>query len=88
MRLIKSGKVKDVYEVSDRELEFVFSDRISVFDKIIPSNIPHKGETLARTSAYWFEVVETLGVKTHYLRLVASNRSGLNGCRSFVIMGC
>ncbi len=74
MQLIKSGKVKDVYEVSDSELEFVFSDRISVFDKVIPSNIPHKGETLARTSAYWFEVVETLGVKTHYLRLAASNR--------------
>ena len=74
MQLIKSGKVKDVYEVSDEELEFVFSDRISVFDKVIPSTIPHKGETLARTSAYWFEVVEELGVKTHYLRLPASNR--------------
>ena len=74
MRLIKSGKVKEVYEVSDRELEFVFSDRISVFDKIIPCDIPNKGETLARTSAYWFEVVEELGVRTHYLRLTASNR--------------
>lgn len=73
-RLIKSGKVKDVYEVSERELEFVFSDRISVFDKIIPSSIPYKGETLARTSAYWFEVVEELGVRTHFLRLTASNR--------------
>jgi phosphoribosylaminoimidazole-succinocarboxamide synthase len=71
---MKSGKVKDVYEVSDGELEFVFSDRISVFDKVIPSTIPHKGETLARTSAHWFEVVESLGVKTHYLRLIASNR--------------
>jgi len=73
-RLLRSGKVKDVYAVSDRELEFVFSDRISVFDKIIPSSIPHKGETLARTSAYWFDVVEALGVRTHYLRLTASNR--------------
>lgn len=73
-RLLRSGKVKDVYAVSDRELEFVFSDRISVFDKIIPSSIPHKGETLARTSAYWFDVVAALGIRTHFLRLTASNR--------------
>lgn len=75
MQLHKSGKVKDVYEVSPDQLEFVFSDRISVFDKIIPSNIPHKGETLARTSAYWFEVIEEeLGIPTHYLELISPNR--------------
>jgi phosphoribosylaminoimidazole-succinocarboxamide synthase len=74
MRLIKSGKVKDVYEVNDEELEFLFSDRISVFDKIIPSNIPNKGETLARTSAYWFDVAKQLGIPTHYLGLTAPNR--------------
>ena len=74
MRFLKSGKVKDVYEVNDSELEFVFSDRISVFDKIIPSDIPFKGETLARTSAYWFEICRNLGIRTHYLKLVASNR--------------
>ncbi len=51
MHLVKSGKVKDVYAVNDKELEFKFSNRISVFDKIIPSEIPNKGETLARTSA-------------------------------------
>jgi len=74
MRLVKSGKVKDVYEVSADQLEFVFSDRISVFDKIIPSEIPHKGETLARTSAYWFEVIGELGVPSHYIKLAAPNR--------------
>jgi phosphoribosylaminoimidazole-succinocarboxamide synthase len=74
MRFLKSGKVKDVYEVSDSELEFVFSDRISVFDKIIPSDVPFKGETLARTSAFWFEICRNLGIRTHYLRLVAPNR--------------
>ncbi len=74
MRLLKSGKVKDIYEVNDHELEFVFSDRISVFDKIIPSTIPNKGETLARTSAYWFGISEELGITTHYLGLTAGNR--------------
>lgn len=73
LHLIKSGKVKDVYQISSKELLFVFSDRISVFDKIIPSMIPHKGETLARTSAYWFELVQKMGINTHYLELVAPN---------------
>lgn len=72
--MIKSGKVKDVYEVSDRELEFVFSDRISVFDKMIPSSVPHKGETLARTSAHWFEIAEGLDIPTHFTALTSPNR--------------
>lgn len=73
-KLVKSGKVKEVYAVSDKELEFAFSDRISVFDKIIPSSIPHKGETLVRTSAYWFDVLGQLGIPSHYIRLTAPNR--------------
>jgi len=71
---MKSGKVKDVYVVNDKELEFEFSNRISVFDKIIPSEIPNKGETLARTSAYWFELLQKLGISTHYLGLTSPNR--------------
>ncbi|MDI6707528.1 MAG: phosphoribosylaminoimidazolesuccinocarboxamide synthase [Candidatus Thermoplasmatota archaeon] len=74
MRLIKKGKVKEVYEVDDKELEFLFTDNISVFDKIIPSKIPFKGETLCRTSAYWFRVAENLGMKTHFIKLIAPNR--------------
>ncbi|MCP8311283.1 MAG: phosphoribosylaminoimidazolesuccinocarboxamide synthase [Candidatus Methylarchaceae archaeon HK01M] len=74
MHLIKSGKVKDVYELNTKELEFVFSNRISVFDKIIPSEIPKKGETLARTSAYWFEVVKDLGILTHYIGFKPPNQ--------------
>ncbi|MDI9378265.1 MAG: phosphoribosylaminoimidazolesuccinocarboxamide synthase, partial [Candidatus Thermoplasmatota archaeon] len=43
MELIRTGKVKEVYAVDQKTLEFVFTDNISVFDKIIPSSIPHKG---------------------------------------------
>lgn len=74
LRLLKSGKVKDVYESDINQLEFVFSNRISVFDKIIPSEIPHKGETLARTSAYWFEAIRELSIPSHYIKLIAPNR--------------
>lgn len=74
VRFLRKGKVKEVYEVSKDELEFVFTDQISVFDKIIPTLVPHKGETLCRTSAHWFKAVESLGIKTHFLRLADGKR--------------
>src|SRR3990170_3468075 len=74
MRFLLKGKVKEVYEVSEDELEFVFTDQISVFDKVIPTLVPHKGETLCRTSAHWFKVVADLGIRTHFLGLPAGNR--------------
>ncbi len=74
MRFLRKGKVKEVYEVSESELEFVFTDQISVFDKVIPTLVPYKGETLCRTSAHWFEVVEDLGVCAHFMRVIGGNR--------------
>jgi phosphoribosylaminoimidazole-succinocarboxamide synthase len=74
VRFLRKGKVKEVYEVSEDELEFVFTDQISVFDKVIPTLIPHKGETLCRTSAHWFKAVDELGMRTHFLRLSGGNR--------------
>ncbi len=72
--LLRSGKVKDVYAAGEDELEFVFSNRISVFDKIIPSEVPYKGETLCKTSAYWFGVLDKLGIQTHFIKLTPPNR--------------
>src|SRR6266704_95208 len=74
VRFLRKGKVKEVYEVSEEELEFVFTDQISVFDKVIPTLVPHKGETLCRTAAHWFAVVDVLGIRTHFLRLSGGNR--------------
>jgi len=66
---VRRGKVKEVYEVSPTELEFRFTNDISVFDKHIPSEIPFKGETLARTAAHWFERCSRLNVPHHFLGL-------------------
>jgi len=74
MELINKGKVKGVYAVNDKELEFLFSDRISVFDQIIPSEIPDKGESLCRESAFWFKKVEDMGVKTHFISIPSGNK--------------
>ncbi len=74
MQHIRTGKVKEVYAVDDKQLEFVFTDNISVFDKIIPSQIPHKGETLCRTAKYWFTLLEKKGIKSHFIEYLPPNR--------------
>ena len=74
VKFLRKGKVKEVYEVSPTELEFVFTDQISVFDKVIPSLVPHKGETLCRTSAHWFRVAQDMGLRTHFLRVEDGDR--------------
>ena len=74
MKLITCGKVKDVYEIDDSKLEFLFSDRISVFDKIIPSKIPRKGEVLCQCSRFWFEKLEDGGIATHFIESAAPDR--------------
>lgn len=66
------GKVKEAYDLGDR-LEFRFTDNISVFDKVIPSLIPHKGETLCREGMYWFERASRMGIKTHFLEYIPPN---------------
>ncbi|HKS59297.1 MAG TPA: phosphoribosylaminoimidazolesuccinocarboxamide synthase, partial [Thermoplasmata archaeon] len=68
-KYLRRGKVKEVYEVSPTELEFRFTDDISVFDKHIPSEIPFKGETLARTAAHWFGMCDRLRIPHHFLGL-------------------
>ncbi len=74
MKLLRKGKVKEVYEAGADGLEFVFTDQISVFDKIISNSIPHKGDALCRTGAFWFQIAKTMGIRTHFMELVASNR--------------
>ncbi|MBN1341267.1 MAG: phosphoribosylaminoimidazolesuccinocarboxamide synthase [Phycisphaerae bacterium] len=51
---VRRGKVRDVYDLGDK-LAIVASDRISVFDVILPTGIPMKGKVLTRISAFWFE---------------------------------
>lgn len=70
----REGKVKRVYDVSDKEIEFEFTDRISVFDKIIPSKIPYKGETLCREGAFWLKEAEKLGFLTHFIKITDKNK--------------
>jgi len=55
LQLHASGKVRDVYRLDDRHLLFVATDRISAFDYVLATGIPHKGRVLTQVSLFWFE---------------------------------
>jgi phosphoribosylaminoimidazole-succinocarboxamide synthase len=63
-RHLHSGKVRDLYELTDGphagHLLMVASDRISIFDFVLDSTIPDKGEVLTRMSLWWFEQLADL----------------------------
>jgi phosphoribosylaminoimidazole-succinocarboxamide synthase len=52
---LRSGKVRDLYEVGSDRLLLVASDRISAFDVVLDQPIPDKGRVLTGLSAFWFE---------------------------------
>src|ERR1700739_2708579 len=55
LKLHASGKVRDVDSVGAQRLLFVATDRISAFDYILATGIPHKGRVLSQISLFWFE---------------------------------
>src|ERR1700733_1655646 len=55
LNLHASGKVRDVYNIDDQQLLFIATDRISAFDYILASGIPHKGRVLSQISLFWFD---------------------------------
>ncbi|WBB54932.1 phosphoribosylaminoimidazolesuccinocarboxamide synthase [Verrucosispora sp. WMMD573] len=59
MELLHSGKVRDVYAEGD-DLILVASDRISVYDVVLPTPIPDKGKLLTALSLWWFEQLADL----------------------------
>jgi phosphoribosylaminoimidazole-succinocarboxamide synthase len=53
--LIHKGKVRDVYQIDDKRLLMVASDRLSAFDVVLPDTIPQKGQLLTQISNFWFK---------------------------------
>ena len=54
LKLLRRGKVRDVYEVDEDRLLIVATDRISAFDSVSPTPIERKGEVLTALSRFWF----------------------------------
>ncbi len=55
LNFLRSGKVRDIYEVDGDRLLMVASDRISAFDCVLPNAIPLKGRVLTQLSKFWFD---------------------------------
>jgi phosphoribosylaminoimidazole-succinocarboxamide synthase len=55
-----TGKVRDLYDAGDDRLLLVASDRVSVFDVVLPDPIPDKGRVLTAISSFWFDRVADL----------------------------
>jgi phosphoribosylaminoimidazole-succinocarboxamide synthase len=66
MKLLRRGKVKDIYDLQNGDILLHFSDRISAFDVRMTTPIPRKGEVLCRFGEFWFN---NLGVKHHMVRV-------------------
>jgi phosphoribosylaminoimidazole-succinocarboxamide synthase len=55
LKLLTSGKVRDVYQLDNERLLFVATDRISAFDYVLATGIPNKGRVLTQISLFWFD---------------------------------
>lgn len=67
LKLIARGKVRDVYELDERRLLFVATDRLSAFDCVLPTPIKRKGEVLTAISHFWFGKLQEIGVSHHLI---------------------
>jgi len=65
LKFLESGKVKDIYDLEDGNLLFLFSDRVSAYDVKFHEEIPRKGEVLCKFAEFWFN---ELDVENHFVR--------------------
>jgi phosphoribosylaminoimidazole-succinocarboxamide synthase len=66
LELHASGKVRDVYNLDADHLLFVATDRISAFDYVLATGIPHKGRVLTQISLFWFDFLKDI-VSNHFV---------------------
>src|ERR1017187_10877386 len=91
LQLRASGKVRDVYQLDNERLLFVATDRISAFDYVLATGIPHKGRVLSQISLFWFDFLSDI-VPNHvitadvesYPQTLQKNADQLRG-RSMVV---
>jgi len=80
---VGSGKVRELYALDEGRLLLVASDRISVFDVVLPTEIPDKGRVLTGLSGFWFSRTTTI-VPNHLLAIREDGRS--TECRRLTML--
>ena len=53
--LIQKGKVRDIYDIDDKRMLIVTTDRLSAFDVVFDAPISQKGAVLTRVANFWFD---------------------------------
>jgi phosphoribosylaminoimidazole-succinocarboxamide synthase len=94
LELYASGKVRDVYRLDNEHLLFIATDRISAFDYVLATGIPHKGRVLTQISLFWFDFLKDI-VANHlvtadvsqYPALVKKYANDLRGRSMMVVRG-
>jgi phosphoribosylaminoimidazole-succinocarboxamide synthase len=77
LKLLASGKVRDIYELDAKRLLFVTTDRVSAFDVVMREGIPHKGPVLTAISVWWFEHTRDV-IENHLLSARVEDIPGLS----------
>ncbi len=65
LNLFRRGKVRDTFQLADGTLLMIATDRLSVFDVVLPTPIPGKGTVLTQMSRWWF--AQTAGIMANHL---------------------
>ena len=65
LKKIYSGKVRDLYEIDEKRMLMVATDRLSAFDVILAEPIPEKGKILTAISNFWFDKLKGL-IPNHF----------------------
>src|SRR5579859_6144714 len=65
LNLFRRGKVRDTFQLADGTLLMIATDRLSVFDVVLPTPIPGKGMVLTQMSRWWF--AQTAGIMPNHL---------------------
>ncbi|MCP4399010.1 MAG: phosphoribosylaminoimidazolesuccinocarboxamide synthase, partial [bacterium] len=69
---IHSGKVRDSIRVNDSTRMIVVTDRLSAFDNVLKTPIPHKGAVLNGISNFWFEKTREI-IGSHFIKAIDPN---------------
>ncbi len=91
LKLVRRGKVRDVYAVTEDRLLIVATDRISAFDCVLPTPIEQKGEVLTALSRFWFAKLahivpnHLLTTKIEEMPAVIRDHTGELGGRSMLV---
>ena len=72
LTLRAKGKVRDIYDIDDKTMLIVTTDRLSAFDVILPEPIPGKGKVLTNVSNFWFKKMESV-IENHLADIPLEN---------------